>query len=75
MKRLSFVLLLILISQWVVAIPVKKSGWKIIRLASGVEVRAMFKGDEHLHYMEAEDGQKYVLTNNFELIDLPISRP
>lgn len=66
MKRLFSVLLLILITQWVVAIPVKKSGWKVIRLASGVEVRAMFKGDEHLHYMEAEDGQKYVFDEQLQ---------
>ena len=66
MKRLFSVLLFILMTQWIVAIPVKKSGWKVIRLASGVEVRAMFKGDEHLHYMEAEDGQKYVLDEQLQ---------
>ena len=66
MKRLFSVLLFIWMTQWVVAIPVKKSGWKVIRLESGVEVRAMFKGDEHLHYMEAEDGQKYVFNEQLQ---------
>ena len=66
MKRLFSILLFIWMTQWVVAIPVKKSGWKIIRLASGVEIRAMFKGDEHLHYMEDEDGQKYVFDEQLQ---------
>ncbi len=26
----------------------------------------MFKGDEHLHYMEAEDGQKYVFDEQLQ---------
>lgn len=66
MKRLFSILLFIWMTQWVVAIPVKKSGWKIIQLASGVEIRAMFKGDEHLHYMEDEDGQKYVFDEQLQ---------
>ena len=66
MKRLFSILLFIWMTPWIVAIPVKKSGWKVIRLARGVEVKAMFKGDEHLHYMEAEDGQKYVFDEQLQ---------
>lgn len=60
MKRILCVLSFVVATLCVSAIPVKKSGWKTIRLDNGMEVKAMFKGDEYLHYMEAEDGKKYV---------------
>lgn len=66
MKRAFSVLLFIWMMQWGVAIPVKKCGWRVIRLASGVEVRAMLKGDEHLHYMETEDGKRYVFDEQLQ---------
>lgn len=66
MKRAFSVLLFIWMMQWVFAIPVKKCGWRVIRLASGVEVRAMPKGDEHLHYMETEDGKRYVFDEQLQ---------
>lgn len=53
-------------TQWVVAMPVRKSGWKIICLASGVEVRTVFKDDEYPHYVGVEDDQKYVLDGQLQ---------
>ena len=43
------------------AIPVKPGMWSYITLADGTEVRVQKVGDEHGHWLRAEDGRCYVM--------------
>ena len=61
MKRLFFTLSLALTSLILLAIPAKRGQWQILTLADGTEVRAQLVGDEHLHFWQTEDGQRYTI--------------
>ena len=42
------------------AVPAKPGMWQTIKLIDGTEVRAQLCGDEHLHWLQAENGACYV---------------
>ena len=51
---------LLLMAVCASAVPAKRGIWATITLADGSQVRATLVGDEHLHFMIAEDGTRYV---------------
>ena len=51
---------LLLMTVCASAVPAKRGIWATITLADGSQVRATLVGDEHLHFMIAEDGTRYV---------------
>ena len=55
---LLFAMLLTVATSW--AVPAKKGVWKTITLSDGTTVRAELKGDEHSHWMQAENGKTYI---------------
>lgn len=44
--------------------PVKKGVWHTMKTANGTEVRVQAMGDEHMHFMQAEDGTCYTVRDN-----------
>ena len=42
------------------AIPARRGLFKNITLADGTELRAELRGDEYMHYYQAEDGRCFV---------------
>lgn len=45
------------------AVPARRGLWQSVRLADGSSVRVQLVGDEHLHYMQAEDGTCYAFND------------
>ena len=60
MKRQLTTILLTIIAVTAMAIPAKRGFWKTITLVDGTQVRAELRGDEHMHYMQDAQGNKYV---------------
>ena len=69
MKRQLTTILLTIIAVTAMAIPAKRGFWKTITLVDGTQVRAELRGDEHMHYMQDAQGNKYVKnqTGTYEL--------
>lgn len=65
-KRIAFLMTLVLTAVLVNAIPVRLGNWKKIPLVDGTFVQAQLKGDESLHYWESADGVRYVKSENAE---------
>lgn len=63
MKKLvlMFALMLSMATAW--AIPAKRGVWQTIKLADGTTIRAELRGDEHSHWMQAENGKVYMEMN------------
>jgi len=63
MKKLvlMFALMLSVATAW--AIPAKRGVWQTIKLADGTTIRAELRGDEHSHWMQAENGKVYMEMN------------
>ena len=73
MKRLFVTLSLMIVTMAVMAIPAKRGLWKTLTLSNGTEVRAQLVGDEHGHWMQAEDGTCYLQNNGvYEQVDRQI---
>jgi M6 family metalloprotease-like protein len=52
------------------AIPAKRGQWSTITLSDGTKVRVELRGDEHLHYLQAEDGTCYIRKKgSYERVD------
>ena len=64
MRRISTLLLLLMISLVVYAVPAKPGLWKTIKLSNGTEVRAQLVGDEFGHFWQGADGKTYVKLPN-----------
>jgi len=64
MRRISTLLLLLMISIVVYAVPAKPGLWKTIKLSDGTEVRAQLVGDEFGHFWQGADGKTYVKLPN-----------
>ena len=47
-----------MVAAW--AVPAKPGLWKTIRLENGTELRVQLCGDEHAHYWQAANGQRFV---------------
>lgn len=60
MKKTLLTVCLSVFALAMTAMPAKRGVWKTIRLADGTEVRVEVRGDEHLRYLQAEDGTRYV---------------
>ena len=63
MKRHILTLTLLLMASIIWAVPAKRGQWKTLQLTDGTEVRAQLGGDEHVHFWQAEDGTRYVLSS------------
>ena len=61
MKRLAITISLFLTTLVLSAIPAKRGQWQTLTLADGTEVRAQLVGDEHLHFWQSEDGQRFTI--------------
>ncbi len=64
MKKILLSLCLLMAAFSAMAIPVKPGMWSYITLADGTEVRVQKVGDEHGHWLRAEDGRCYVLAGD-----------
>lgn len=64
MKRQLTTILLTIIAVTAMAIPAKRGQWKTITLADGTQVRAELRGDEHMHFLQDAEGNKYVRSNS-----------
>ena len=65
MKKQIFTLTLALTTALAAfAIPAKKGLWQTLRLADGTEVRAQMTGDEHAHFWQTEDGERYTVNED-----------
>lgn len=60
MRKIFFILSLLIVTLTVSAVPAKRGLWKTLTLSNGTEVRAQLVGDEHGHYWQAEDGIAYI---------------
>ena len=60
MKRLLSIMILMLVTVAVMAVPAKKGVWRTITLENGKEVKAQLRGDEFGHYWCSADGKHYV---------------
>lgn len=60
-KRFCFTLFMALFSAIAFATPAKRGVYKMITLADGSQVRAELRGDEHVHYWQADNGGTFVL--------------
>lgn len=70
MRKLFFVLSLLIVTLTISAVPAKPGLWKTITLSNGTEVRAQLVGDEHGHWMQAADGTCYVMKDGvYEQVD------
>ena len=61
MKRLIITLSFALTALVLFAIPAKRGLWQTLTLTDGTAVRAQLVGDEHMHFWQAEDGQRYTI--------------
>lgn len=62
-KRYLLALTIAMTAALAWAAPAKRGLWKTLRLTDGTEVRAQLGGDEHVHFWQAEDGTRYVLSS------------
>lgn len=71
MRKLICISLLILATAAIMAVPAKRGLWSTITLSDGTKVRVELRGDEHLRYLQAEDGTCYIKKNGvYERVDL-----
>lgn len=63
MKRMFFVLSLLVITLAVAAVPAKRGVLKTLKLADGTEVKACLEGDEFGHFWRGADGKAYRKTS------------
>ena len=68
MKKSVCMTLLLFVATAAMAIPAKRGLWSTITLSDGTKVRVELRGDEHLHYLQAEDGTCYTRKNGNHLI-------
>ena len=61
MKKLFITLSFIFTTLTISAIPAKRGQWQNLTLSDGTEIRAQLVGDEHLHFWQAENGQRYTI--------------
>lgn len=59
MKRLIFFLFLSMVTLALRAVPARPGQWRTVTLADGSTVRVELRGDEHLHFWQDADGQRY----------------
>lgn len=59
-RKITLLLFAVFVSVAVMAIPAKRGIFKVITLADGTEVRVELRGDEHVHYWQAEDGRQFI---------------
>ena len=64
MRRLFFSISFVLSALAIMAIPAKRGQWQKLTLSDGSEVSAQLVGDEHLHFWQAEDGQRYMMNED-----------
>ena len=77
MRKILVSLTMLLIATAMQAIPAKRGMWTTIVLEDGTKVRVEFRGDEYLHFWQAEDGtvyQKVSGTDKYVKGDLPAMR-
>lgn len=60
MRKTVISLCMLFVAMAVSAIPAKRGLFKNITLADGTELRAELRGDEYMHYYQAEDGRCFV---------------
>lgn len=75
MKKLFLTLSLLAVCAATWAVPAKRGVWKTVKLTDGTEVRVELRGDEHVSYWQAENGQKYVKQADSEYFaeaDMPV---
>lgn len=60
MKRYYCIMILVLSSLAVMAVPARRGQWVTITLADGTTVRAEARGDERIHYWQSADGERFV---------------
>ena len=60
MKKFFTVMMMLVVTMAVMAVPEKKGLWKTITLGDGTEVRATLVGDEHGHFWKGENGATYI---------------
>lgn len=73
MKKLFIISLLALSTVSAMAIPARRGLWSTITLSDGTQVRVELRGDEHLHYLQAENGTCYIKKNGtYEQIDAAV---
>lgn len=59
MKRILLLLSVVVLFLNISAAPVKRTGWKSIRLTDGTTIKAVLQGDEFMHYMVDVKDRKY----------------
>lgn len=70
MKKIFLSLCLLVAVVSALAIPAKPGLWSYITLADGTEVRVQRVGDEHGHWLRAEDGRCFVMEgDSYVLVD------
>ena len=69
MKKGLSILSLLLIAVVSFAVPAKRIS-KNITLADGKQITMMLMGDEHCHWYESEDGQRYILNEKDQAVRL-----
>ncbi len=60
MNRPVAIVLMLLSSLAVMAVPARRGQWVTITLADGTVVRAEVRGDEHMHYWQSTQGERFV---------------
>ena len=70
MRKIFLSLCLLAVVVTAMAIPSKPGLWSYITLADGTEVRVQRVGDEHGHWLRAEDGRCFVMEgDSYVLVD------
>ena len=70
MRKVICISLLLLVTTVIMAVPVRRGLWSTITLSDGSRVRVELRGDEHLHYLQATDGTRYVKNHGvYERVD------
>ena len=70
MKKYVCMTFFLFVATAAMAIPAKRGLWSTITLSDGTKVRVELRGDEHMHYLQAEDGTCYIRKNgNYERVD------
>jgi len=60
MKKITMLILMLLIVVAASAVPAKRGVWKMLTLSDGSEVKAWLVGDEYGHYWRTSDGTAYI---------------
>ncbi len=64
MKRYTFILVMLMISMMMMAVPAKRGLTRMITLSDGSTVEARLVGDEFGHFWLTDNGRAYVKTTD-----------